>query len=570
MENEDLEAVNVDEKDLIDVNSNTSIEKSASEDIEKLDEAMYGSNWVGWNATSFDELKKVSQMVDVVDNFGKLSIIANHMAMNISTMPVNSEDERIEAYTKLIDDFSNLAKELITESKTSNKSIIDKIKTLFKKETKASKADYAYTPGDDPSKWKLPLVDDSGKMTVEKLGQAASAFSPGGHRGNKVKMPAGDVAAAKRKIRAGYAKLGVKPEDIPDSVKEAGNMMVWKEANGVYRVLITYSNCYRDSDNPPEIISSDSHKGFVDMVDNKIADYPDLWHWHIKGTKYGEIDWLAYDEENGFAMACGHILPGHEKEAEALSQMDDLRVSHGMLVLERDPDDDTVITRHITKEISDLPSWAAANKLTSFEIIDQSSEEKMIPDKKKEYLRKLNLTDEQIDEIERLNKERADMAKNEGIEFKEADGDVAEANVDTLDNVSDDKPIADKEPKESKDQNDSTEVNDNKDENTPVTTNDLLGILSAMKSISDAVKTLSEQVESIKSQKENDRELDLSTAASIASLISRDMSAIGSKETSVHKGNKIVDDKPEETKSLGNTQYSNNPVVNSVLSSIIK
>jgi hypothetical protein len=54
-----------------------------------------------------------------------------------------------------------------------------------------------------------------------------------------------------------------------------------------------------------------------------------------------------------------------------------------MLVLERDKDDDTIITRHITKEIIDLPSWAAANKLTSFEIINQSSEDEMIPDKKK-------------------------------------------------------------------------------------------------------------------------------------------------------------------------------------------
>jgi hypothetical protein len=106
-------------------------------------------------------------------------------------------------------------------------------------------------------------------------------------------------------------------------------MFVWKEATGIYRTLITYSNCYRDVDNPPEIISSDSHKNFVKMVDNKEAEYPELWHWHVKGTKYGQIDWLAYDEENGFAMACGYILPGHEKEAEALTQMDDLRVSHG-------------------------------------------------------------------------------------------------------------------------------------------------------------------------------------------------------------------------------------------------
>jgi hypothetical protein len=48
------------------------------------------------------------------------------------------------------------------------------------------------------------------------------------------------------------------------------------------------------------------------------------------------------------------------------------------------------------------------------------------------------------------------------------------------------------------------------------------------------------------------------------------MSAIGDKSTNVHKGNKIVDDKPEETKSSEQTQLSNNPIVNSILSSIVK
>jgi hypothetical protein len=36
---------------------------------------MYGPNWTAWNSTSFDELKKASQIVDITGNFEKLSKI---------------------------------------------------------------------------------------------------------------------------------------------------------------------------------------------------------------------------------------------------------------------------------------------------------------------------------------------------------------------------------------------------------------------------------------------------------------------------------------------------------------
>ena len=80
---------------------------------------------------------------------------------------------------------------------------------------------YAYTPSDKPSEWKLRLQDKTHKVTRAQLGAAAAAFSPGGFRGEKVQIPAGDVADAKRKIRAGYKSLDVPDEEIPKWVKEA-------------------------------------------------------------------------------------------------------------------------------------------------------------------------------------------------------------------------------------------------------------------------------------------------------------------------------------------------------------
>ena len=81
---------------------------------------------------------------------------------------------------------------------------------------------YAYVPDPDkPDTWKLRLQDMTGKVTKSQLGAAAAAFSPGGFRGQRVQLPAGAVAGAKAKIRAAYRRLGVKPQDIPKSVREA-------------------------------------------------------------------------------------------------------------------------------------------------------------------------------------------------------------------------------------------------------------------------------------------------------------------------------------------------------------
>jgi len=84
-------------------------------------------------------------------------------------------------------------------------------------------AAFAYVPdAEKPSTWKLRLWEDpEKKVTRAQLGRAAAALSPGGFRGQKVAIPADDLSAVKRKIRAEYRKLDVEDEDIPRWVKEA-------------------------------------------------------------------------------------------------------------------------------------------------------------------------------------------------------------------------------------------------------------------------------------------------------------------------------------------------------------
>lgn len=84
-------------------------------------------------------------------------------------------------------------------------------------------AAYAYVPDPEkPSTWKLRIWEDpEKKVTRVQLGRAAAALSPGGFRGQRVEIPASDLATVKRKIRAEYRKLDVEDEDIPRWVKES-------------------------------------------------------------------------------------------------------------------------------------------------------------------------------------------------------------------------------------------------------------------------------------------------------------------------------------------------------------
>lgn len=210
-------------------------------------------------------------------------------------------------------------------------------------------------------------------------------------------------------------------ETEPNPAADEG-LMVWKETDGSWRWMARYSNKFRDRDRPPEIISSESHKKFVEKVDKGLAPYPELWLWHVPEYKWGQATWVGYDDA-GFAMALGSVDKGKEYIAEYMAKLDSksIRVSHGMpkRTIVRDPVDSTVIIEHETAEISPLPSKAAANVLTSFSIL--SKEDSMaIPTNKREALIEMGIPADVLDKLEAQNAEQAKEASESGIQSKEA------------------------------------------------------------------------------------------------------------------------------------------------------
>lgn len=86
-----------------------------------------------------------------------------------------------------------------------------------------SKSDYAYTPTDNPSDWKLRVAEYVGgkkQHTPAQVGRAIAAMSSGGFRGNKVQLPADAVAGVKAKLRTVHGKANPKGQ-LPPHMKEA-------------------------------------------------------------------------------------------------------------------------------------------------------------------------------------------------------------------------------------------------------------------------------------------------------------------------------------------------------------
>jgi hypothetical protein len=381
--------------------------------------------------TSFAELDAAKEAEEIVLNMKQLT--AEFIKMSGSIFLSVEIEDKAAALESLAAEFVDRVEAASTKEKwqpltdaVANK-LAEKQGRPMKTEggVRYPASDYAFTPDKTkPSTWKLRLSQGRpGNITRSQLGAAAAALSPGGFRGRRVQIPSSAMASVKRRIRSEYSKLDVAREDMPDSVKELG-FFLWKEADDSYRWLARYSNNYRDEDSPPEIIAAKSHERFVEMVDKEEVELPELWLWHVPQWRWGQAQVVAYDDA-GFAIAAGTV--DDTKEARDMAEtimalpQDSFLVSHGMPVdkIVRDEDDPSIIIQHVTKEISPLPAWAAANKLTGFTIIHKEAS-MAIPDEKRDRLQETGVSAALLDALEAANTGTKEEAEEIGIESKEA------------------------------------------------------------------------------------------------------------------------------------------------------
>jgi len=392
-----------------------------------------------------------------------------------------------------------------------------------------------------PTSWHLQ-VKRNGTPDHNLMGAAKAALtSPGGHRGNQYQGPNKQEATAK--LKRLYAS-----EDMEWTKERKHPFMIWKDdETQEYRWLAVYSNKWRDDDNPPEILASTAHKEFIEAVDKGDWPHPELWLWHIPGSRFGVADFVAYDD-SGFALASGTTEKGREYIAEALSKHDDLAMSHGMPVkeIERDEEDPTIITRYRSIEVSPLPREKAANRHgTHYEIL---TEVKMaIPDEKRSELKGML----GADGLERFEAELADKAKElEELEIQSKSESPEEEAVPEVEEVETEEPES--EPKEeSKEQ-----------EPVYVTAEEVAeAVGAALKPMFEEQRalvllvesqgeTIAEQDKAIKEMLRDDEERLKETIANTpaASLFEQIQSVIGSDETYVDGRTKLAKAGPAETR----------------------
>jgi hypothetical protein len=180
----------------------------------------------------------------------------------------------------------------------------------------------------------FPYKDSTGKVDLPHLRNALSRI-PQSNRINAATKKS--LTTKARRILAEQSKEVTKGADglldrIADAVKswfgESGSeeanteststtdLTLWKDADGPLRWAAWFSNNYRDDDNPPEIISAAAHREFVKAVDDGEWPKPELWFWHVKGSKFGQVDLVAYAEDTGFTLAAGTIDKGKESIAQ--------------------------------------------------------------------------------------------------------------------------------------------------------------------------------------------------------------------------------------------------------------
>jgi len=345
---------------------------------------------------------------------------------------------------------------------------------------------------------------------------------------------------------------------------------IWKDAAGTYRWVGVYSNKFRDNDSPAEILAEKAHLQFIERVEKGVFEYPDLYIWHIPSA-IGKADLLAYDDA-GFSVVAGTL---EEDFAIALMESkEDLAMSHGMPVqyIRRDKEDPTIIVEYASIEVSILPRYAAANKMTEFVILkDEEETMTIIPEGKRQQV--TNLLGENLTErLEAGILASSEKAIADGIEYKE-EAEVEEATTEEagaeiveepeiVEEVAEEVAEAEGEVSDSTDVDGDTVEKGNDNESIANTLAAIVDAVTASQAqVIEAVKALTERIDNMESsveQLESDDEAKIvklaaeTPAASLEALLLQRLghpvgSIIGSKEAQVHGNSSLANAKPLET-----------------------
>lgn len=213
--------------------------------------------------------------------------------------------------------------------------------------------------------------------------------------------------------------LGLK--DDKSGVETEESVFSFYKTDEGYRFFVLASNNFKDRHK--EIITAKAHDEFVEWCDKEKA-YPELWIWHAKGSRIGEVDWI--DSNDGMLVCSGLIDPDKVQLASSISAKSFDHVSHGFLGVTTK---EGYITKYRSYEISLLPGQYAAN-LGTFGVNLIKEISMPFSDAKRKTLLDAVGGDESVikdweSQTDALKKSFQDL----GIEYKEVDTDDVRAEL---------------------------------------------------------------------------------------------------------------------------------------------
>ncbi len=186
-----------------------------------------------------------------------------------------------------------------------------------------------------------------------------------------------------------------------------------------------YTNNFEDKTG--QIFSEKSHDQYIDWLDKGMIPYPELWYWHIPGTKHGQAEWVG--REGHIVIAAGSFddTPMADLFRKEYNR-NSYRTSH-TYGAPKGGHADGVYQAYFTVEISPLPAGKEANAITTF----MEVKEMPITQEKRDKLAAIlgpELASKTLGDAEQVSKKLEEA----GFKFKEAetvipmvDGDAREA-----------------------------------------------------------------------------------------------------------------------------------------------
>lgn len=338
--------------------------------VETIQKDYYNSAFQG--PTSWDQLDEMQAAEELADQVREVSWSARDLVTNIlySQMP---SDEKAGAIKKVGDGFGKRLKQTEQAKKSVDMDLLE-VQAILARDSRHTSVlqkvggwlsemvakDISAIPDE---KFAIPetrqfLIDDANHVR-ESLRHVIKSLSSDNEHAERLAR----TALLKIKEAAKTFKVG--------SLDEAGGaVFVEKDKEGRWRAVMWPSNNFIDTDE--DIISEASHLEYVDWVNKNMEVAPVFLCHHIPGTlRKSSVDFVGY--ENGFLIMSA---PLEEEEAAGLLRaqaVTDLGMSHGTFVLERDPNDNRVITKYRMVEVSDLPLDHAANPFTDLETLSKEA-----------------------------------------------------------------------------------------------------------------------------------------------------------------------------------------------------